>query len=93
MILYSNLFLAKCGAKPDIDGGRDGKILSGLLKSRGWEEVRSLLQFFFEKPPHWVDANGKFTLYAFKSCYSELLVLWKRNKGLEGETKHELLTY
>ena len=77
MALYQDLFVAKVGAKPDIDG-RDGKILSGLLKSHGAEEVKGLLTFFFKTPPDWVEAKGKFPLYTFKGIYTELLVRWKK---------------
>ena len=77
MALYQDLFVAKVGAKPDIDG-REGKILSGLLKTHGADEVKGLLTFFFKKPPDWVEAKGKFTLYTFKGNYTELLVRWKK---------------
>ena len=77
MALYQDLFVAKVGAKPDIDG-RDGKILSGLLKGHGAAEVQRLLKFFFKSPPDWVEAKGKFTLYTFKGIYTELLVRGKK---------------
>lgn len=77
MALYQDLFVAKVGAKPDIDG-RDGKILSELLKRHGVDEVKGLLTFFFRKPPDRVEAKGKFTLYTFKGNYTELLVRWKK---------------
>lgn len=79
MALYHDLFVAKVGAKPDIDG-RDGKILSGLLKGHGADEVKGLLTFFFKKPPDWVEAKGKFTLYTFKGIYTELLAQWKKQE-------------
>jgi hypothetical protein len=80
MGLYHDLFLAKFGAKPDIDGGRDGKLLAGLVKSHGADQVQSLLRFFFDHPPGWVEKKGKFTLPAFKSAYTELLAQSRNGK-------------
>ena len=79
MGLYHDLFVAKVGAKPDIDA-RDGKILSGLLKGHGVDEVKGLLAFFFEKPSEWVVKNGKFTIPTFKGLYSELLARVKQQQ-------------
>jgi hypothetical protein len=73
MATYHDCFVLKFGVKPDIDGGRDGKILSSLIKSHGAGEVIELLHFFFEHPPDWVQKNGKFTLTTFKGIYTELL--------------------
>jgi hypothetical protein len=70
--LYVDLFVGRVGAKPDFDG-RDGKLLSGLLKAHGAAEVQELLRFFFAHPPTWVEKTSKFTIYAFKSAYTELL--------------------
>jgi hypothetical protein len=80
MALYSDLFVRRVGAKPDIDGGRDGKLLSGLLKAHGADEVTCLLRYFFEHPPPWVEKNGKFTIPAFKSAYTELLAQSRNGK-------------
>jgi len=79
MALYQDLFVAKVGAKPDIDKV-DGKILSDLLKRRETDEVKGLLTFFFKKPPDWVEAKGKFTLMTFKGVYTELLARWKKQE-------------
>jgi hypothetical protein len=70
--LYQDLFLARFGAKPDIDG-RDTKLLAGLIRAHGAGEVQALLRFFFEHPPDWVEKKGKFTVYTFKGVYTELL--------------------
>jgi hypothetical protein len=70
--VYHDLFLTKFGAKPDIDG-RDGKLLAGLVRAHGADDVQGLLRFFFEHPPDWVEKKGKFTLYTFKGIYTELL--------------------
>lgn len=69
---YHDCFVSRFGAKPDIDG-RDGKLLSGLLKAHGASEVVSLLRYFFESPPAWVEKGSKFTIPAFKSAYTEIL--------------------
>jgi Helix-turn-helix domain len=80
MGLFHDLFLAKFGAKPAIDG-RDGKILSGLVRSRDADEVQALLRFFFEHPPDWVEKKGKFTLPTFKGVYNELLAQSRNSKA------------
>jgi len=80
MALYQDLFVAKVGAKPDIDG-RDGKILSGLLRGHGAEEVQRLLKFFFKSPPAWVVEKGKYTMPTFKGLYSELLAQAQRQQS------------
>jgi len=80
MALYSVLFLQRFGAKPDIDGGRDGKILSGLLSNHGAAEVQELLRFFFEHPPAWVQEKGRFTLQTFKYAYNEILAQSRNGK-------------
>ena len=74
MATYHYLFMARFGVKPDIDG-RDGKILSDLIKRHGAEEVTGLLKFFFDHPPAWVEKRGKFTIPTFKGLYNELLAL------------------
>ena len=84
MALYNNLFVAKVGAKPDIDG-RDGKILSGLLNGHGAAEVQRLLKFFFKNPPAWVVEKGKYTIPTFKGLYSELLAQAQRKQSSMGE--------
>jgi DNA-binding transcriptional regulator YhcF (GntR family) len=77
--VYHDLFIAKFGAKPDIDG-RDGKLLSGLVRAHGADEVQGLLRFFFEHPPDWVEKKGKFTVYTFKGVYTELLAQSRNRK-------------
>lgn len=80
MATYRDLFVAKFDAKPDIVGGRDGKILSDLVKSHGAEQVIELLHVFFESPPKWVEKNSKFTIPAFKSAYTEILAQSRNGK-------------
>jgi len=80
MKLYYDLFVAKVGAPPDIDG-REGKILSGLLRGHGAKEVQRLLKFFFKNPPAWVVEKGKYTIPTFKGLYSELLAQSRRQQS------------
>ena len=79
MACYHDLFVAKFGAKPDIDG-RDGKLVSGLLKAHGAGEVTTLLGYFFDFPPAWVEKSSKFTIPAFKAAYTELLAQSRNSK-------------
>jgi phage replication O-like protein O len=79
MATYHDRFVLKFGAKPDIDG-RDGKLLSGLVKSHGADEVIALLALFFDRPPEWVAKKGKFTVPTFKSVYTELLAQSRSGK-------------
>jgi phage replication O-like protein O len=85
MGLYYELFVKRFGAKPDIDGGRDGNILSGLIAAHGAAEVQALLRFFFDYPPAWVEKSGKFTLPAFKSAYTEILAQSRNGHGQHQE--------
>jgi len=84
MAIYHDSFVAKFGAKPDIDGGRDGKLLSGLLKEHGAKEVQSLLRDFFDNPPPWVEKNCSFTLPIFKRFYNDLIA---RRKTINREAQ------
>ena len=77
--VYHDLFFARFGAKPDIDG-RDGKLLAGLVRGHGADEVQGLLRFFFEHPPDWVEKKGKFTIATFKWAYNELLAQSRNGK-------------
>src|SRR5262249_49653490 len=83
MATYHDCFVSRFGAKPDI-GGRDGKLLSELLKAHGANEVTSLLRYFFESPPPWIEKNGKFTITGFKSAYTELLAQSRNGKTQMG---------
>jgi phage replication O-like protein O len=82
--LYCELFIARFGSKPDFDGGRDGAILSGLLKSHDAAEVKELLRFFFEHPPDWVEKKCKYTIPTFKSVYTELVAQSRNAKTQMG---------
>jgi hypothetical protein len=81
--LYHDLFVGRIGAKPDFDG-RDGKLLSGLLKAHGAAEVQELLKSFFEHPPAWVEKGSKFTIPAFKSAYTEILAQSRKGQQRMG---------
>jgi hypothetical protein len=70
---FHDLYFGKFGAKPDIVGGHDPKIISELIKSHGFNEVEGLLRLFFDHPPASVEKNNKFTLPMFKFVYNELL--------------------
>lgn len=84
MATFHDLFIAKFDAKPDIVGGRDGKILSDLVKSHGVELVIELLHRFFESPPRWVERDSKFTIPTFKSAFNELLAQSRNGKTQMG---------
>ena len=84
MATYQDLFVSKFGVKPDIDGGRDGKLLSGLLKTHGANQVLDQLRYFFEHPPDWVDKGAKFTIPAFKSAYTEVLAKSRNGRSQMG---------
>jgi Bacteriophage replication protein O len=84
MLLYHELFVSKFGVKPDIDGGRDGKLLSGLVKTHGAHQVLDQLRYFFKHPPDWVEKGAKFTIPAFKSAYTEVLAKSRNGKSQMG---------
>jgi hypothetical protein len=83
MATYHDRFVSRFGAKPDIDG-RDGKLLSGLIKTHGAEEVTSLLEYFFESPPAWVEKGSKYTIPTFKSAYTEILAKSRNGRSQMG---------
>lgn len=86
---YDRLFTEKVGTRPVIAGGRDGKIVSDLLRdreramgdpTRALEEILTLLRGFFRVGTHRVREQGAYTLPMFKAVYNELLVMHQRGE-------------
>ena len=69
---YSELFKAKVGQEPDINSGKDGKILKELIATRGEEAVRDLLSRFFSSPDPFIRQSG-YTIGVFKACLNKIL--------------------
>jgi hypothetical protein len=78
---FHSLFLAKFGAKPDIVGGRDGKLISDLIKRHSSDQVLLLLKQFFEFPPKWVKETDNFTIPAFHASYTQLIAASRNGKS------------
>ncbi len=75
MVLYCELFSAKFGSKPHIVGGKDGKLLSDLLRQHSPHEVQETLRLFFKKPPDWVARQSSYTIGTFAKCFTQLLAM------------------
>ena len=75
MFLYCELFSAKFGSKPHVVGGKDGKLLSDLLRQHPPHEVQETLRLFFKKPPDWVARQSNYTIGAFAKCFTQLLAM------------------
>lgn len=69
---YHDLFLKRYGAKPNIDGGKDGAIVKRLLKAHGREKVLELLGRFFESTDPFIEASGR-TIGVFASVWNKLI--------------------
>lgn len=82
------------GQKPVIDGGKDGKIIKGLLKIVSLEELKDLLLKFFDSDDPFVLKSG-YTVGAFKSQVNKLRTshgrdgvdLWLRIKETQDGNK------
>ena len=81
MALYSELFTAKFRSKPHIVGGRDGKLLSDLLRQHPPDEVQETLRLFFTHPPDWVARQKNYTIGAFAKSFNQLLAMRADKKG------------
>jgi len=81
MALYSELFSAKFGSKPHINGGKDGQLLAGLLRQHPPELVQEMLRLFFTHPPDWVAKQKNYTIGAFAKSFNQLLAMRGDKKG------------
>ncbi len=75
MVLYCELFSTKFNSKPHIVGGKDGKLLSDLLRQHPPHEVQDTLRLFFKKPPDWVARQSNYTIGTFAKCFTQLLAM------------------
>lgn len=71
--LYYELFQAKFGIKPQIEGGKDGAIASGIIKKYGLERSSALLRAFFSSLDPFIQKSG-YTIGVFRSQVNKLLV-------------------
>lgn len=71
--VYQELFLAKFGAKPNIEGGKDGVIIATVLKKYGFTQTDQMLRTFFGSRDPFIQKSG-YTLGVFKSQINKLLV-------------------
>jgi hypothetical protein len=77
---YDRLFTAKFTVRPKIVGGRDGAIAKELLRERPLEEVIELLRGYFKTGTRFSRERGAYTLGAFRSQYTDLLVMKQRGE-------------
>ena len=81
---YFQEFKARFGSPPVIEGGKDGKIISGLLETFPPTHLISLLMNFFDSEDKFVRESG-YTLGVFKSQIQKLSINTKakRFQGLQ----------
>ena len=70
---YHDRFLAQFGAKPLIEGGKDGAIVKGLLASHGLDMVLAMLERFFDSQDDFIARSGH-TVGVFRSVFNKLIV-------------------
>ena len=70
---YHDKFLEKFGVKPDINGGKDGKILNDLVGKYGEQKVKDLIAQFLNSDDQFI-AQAGWTVGVFKTQVNKLLV-------------------
>ncbi len=72
--LFNELHQKRFKSKAAIDGGKDGSILAKLCRERGADDVKRLIEAFFQIRDSWVEARG-FSVGMFKSQLPKLLAM------------------
>lgn len=70
---YHSKFVDKFGEKPTIDGGKDGRLLKGLLRTYGEEKLKGLIDRFFDSDDSFI-TNSSYTMGVFKTVINKLLI-------------------
>ena len=70
---YHNSFLEKFGAKPKINGGKDGQIIKNLLGTYKIDELKELLNRFFESTDPFILQSG-YSIGVFTTQINKLIV-------------------
>ena len=70
---YKEKFTECFGTEPQIEWGKDGSITSKLLKTIPLEELKSLLEAFFESEDKFIQGSG-YTIGVFKTQINKLKI-------------------
>jgi len=79
---YFNRFTEKFGTKPVIEGGKDGAIFKKLLSFKTEDELRKLLDAFFESTDPFI-TNSSYTVGVFKSQINKLVTSQGRKQVMK----------
>ena len=75
---YTDKFKQRFGGDPVIDWGKDGAIFKELLKSKPEDQLKELLDRFFDSNDEWIKNSG-YTIGVFKTQANKLIAA--RPKG------------
>lgn len=78
---YHQEFLSRFGVPPIIQGGKEGKIIQGLLKKIPLDNLKTLLQKFFTSSDKFISQSG-YTLGVFRSQIQKLQIEKPKQAGL-----------
>lgn len=70
---YQERFEARFGGKPNVQGGKDAKLVQGLLRRYGGEVLRRYLLAFLESDDEFIQRSG-YTLGVFSVCLNKVIV-------------------
>ncbi len=73
---YHNSFLEKFGAKPKINGSKDGQIIKDLLGTYNFDELKELLNRFFKSTDPFILQSG-YTIGVFTTQINKLIITKK----------------
>ena len=79
---YHSKFVEKFKEKPTIDGGKDGKLIKGLLGTYGTERLKGLIDKFFDSDDVFIKQSG-YTIGVLKTVINRLIT----NKDLKNHSK------
>jgi hypothetical protein len=68
---YHDGYLARFGEKPNIQGGKDGKLLKTLVKTHGVAAVEARINQLLDTPDDFVTSTGR-TLGVLSVCWNKL---------------------
>ena len=70
---YQERFEARFGGKPNLQGGKDAKLVQGLLQRYGDEALRHYLVAFLDSDDDFIQHSG-YTLGVFSVCLNKVIV-------------------
>lgn len=86
MDFYFQKFKEKFGIDPLIEGGKDGKLVRGLLKRISLSDLKTVLLKFFNSDDKFIKESG-YTMGAFKSQINKLRLGGGKQDGIDKATQ------